>query len=303
MIMSLAPTASAGRRKPAKPDERSAARLFLRSLAAELSAGAVVLPSFPDVFVRIRAALADPDTGLTETLEIACAEPRLAERLLHAANSTALSHSRPPLTDLRAAIARLGTRAVQSAALAFAVEQVRLAPALRSISAPLKSLWEEGIAVAALCQAIARRTRLSPDDAFLTGLLHGIGRLYIMIRAVDRSPSLHGDPAFEEMIDRWHPTVGKAVLENWGFPRAISDAVALQGNFDPGVGEGTDLADVLIAGVALAPALRDPEMRLVATEGIPSFGRLALTAEDCAAITTHAGYQLGALNDALGLES
>jgi hypothetical protein len=52
--------------------------------------------------------------------------------------------------------------------------------------------------------------------------------------------------------------------------------------------------------VALAPALRDPETRLVGMEGIPSFGRLGLTAEDCAALVTHVEYQLGALNDTLG---
>jgi HD-like signal output (HDOD) protein len=300
MIVSDSPRASAGRRRPAKPQERSAARLFLRSLAAELSEGAVILPSFPDVVVRIRAALADPDAGLTATLEIASAEPRLAERLLHAANSTALCQLGPPLTDLRAAITRLGARAVQSVALAFAIEQLRLAPAQRSISRQLNSLWEEGISVAALCQAIARRSRSSPDEAFLTGLLHGIGRLYIMIRAADRSPSLNGDPAFEALADRWHPTVGKSVLENWGFSRAMSDAVGLQADYDGGTGHPADLADVLIAGVTLAPALRDPEARLVGIEGIPSFARLGLTAEDCAAIVTHAEYQRGALIDALG---
>jgi HD-like signal output (HDOD) protein len=300
MIVSDAATASAGRRRPVKPEERSAARLFLRSLAAELSAGAVILPSFPDVVLRIRAALADPHAGLTETLEIACAEPRLAERLLHAANCTALCQSGHPLTDLRAAITRLGARAVQSAALAFAVEQVRRAPALRSISRQLNSLWQEGIFVAALCQAIARRTRSNPDEAFLTGLLHGIGRLYLMIRAADRSPSLNGDPAFEELADRRHPTVGKAVLENWGFSQAMSDAVGLQADCDGGTGDVADLADVLIGGVTLAPALRDPETRLTGLEAIPSFGRLGLTAEDCAAIVTHVEYQLGALNDTLG---
>lgn len=300
MIVSDAPTASAGRRRPVKPEGRSSARLFLRGLAAELSAGAVILPSFPDVVVRIRTALADPDTGLTETLEIASAEPRLAERLLHAANSTALCHLGPPLTDLRAAITRLGARAVQSAALAFAIEQVRLAPALRPISQRLSSLWEEGICVAALCQAIARRTRSSPDEAFLTGLLHGIGRLYIMIRAADQSPSLNGDPAFEELADHRHPIIGKAVLENWGFSRTMFDAVALQGDYDPGTGDAADLADVLIAGVTLAPALLGPETRLASMEGIPSFGRLGMTVEDCAAMVTHVEYQLGALHEALG---
>jgi hypothetical protein len=80
----------------------------------------------------------------------------------------------------------------------------------------------------------------------------------------------------------------------------MSDAVGLQADRDGGTGHPADLADVLIAAVALAPALRDPETALVGMEGIPSFGRLGLTAEDCAAIVTHVEYQLGALNDALG---
>lgn len=73
--------------------------------------------------------------------------------------------------------------------MAFAVQQMRLAPALRSISKPLNVLWEESISVASICQVIARRTSVNPDEAFLTGLLHGIGRLYIMVRAV----GLQGD--------------------------------------------------------------------------------------------------------------
>lgn len=36
--------------------------------------------------------------------------------------------------------------------------------------------------MASISQVVARRTQISPDEAFLTGLLHGIGRLYIMVR-------------------------------------------------------------------------------------------------------------------------
>jgi HD-like signal output (HDOD) protein len=273
----------AGLRRPATSAERNAALLFLRGLAMELSEGAVHIPSFPDALVRIRAALADPDGGQAEILEIVGAEPELALRVLQAANSPALFNSGIPLTDLRSAIARAGHRAVQSAAMAFAVQQVRLAPALRSISKPVDIWWEESISVATLCQAIARRTHSSPDEAFVTGLLHGIGRLYIMIRAADSSIPLNGDPAFEALVDRWHPAIGEVVLENWGFART-----------------GADLADVLIAGVALAPALLLPGNKIVDIGGIPAFGRLGLTSEDCAAMVTHAEFQLGAMHDELG---
>jgi HD-like signal output (HDOD) protein len=282
------------------PDDRVAALAFLHNLAAEVSGGTVNLPSFPDVVIRIRKALADPDAKLTQTVKIIGAEPRLAARLLQAANSAAFNPSGKPLTDLRAAVTRLGYRGVQSFAMAFAVQQMRLAPALRSIAKPLNVLWEESISVACISQVIARRTTVNPDEAFLTGLLHGIGRLYIMVRAVGKSNAFQGDHSFADMVDGWHPAIGKAVLENWGFAEPMSEAVGLQGDSDHGGRAEADLTDVLIAGVALTAVLREPGPRSVDMDGIHSFRRLALTPQDCSDILKHAEYQLGSLHATLG---
>jgi HD-like signal output (HDOD) protein len=282
------------------PDEHAAALQFLQQLAAEISGGTVNLPCFPDVVMRIRKALADPDARLTETVRIVGAEPRLAARLLQAANSAAFNHSGKPVADLRAAITRLGHRAVQSSSMAFAVRQLRLAPALRSIATPLNILWEESISVASICQVVARRTRVNPDEAFLTGLLHGIGRLYIMVRAVGKSNKFQASASFMDMVQGWHPAIGKAVLENWGFAEAMSEAVGLQGDYDHGGKFEADLTDVLVVSVVLARVLRRPGPRTVAMDGIHSFRRLALTAQDCAAILKHAEYQLGSLHATLG---
>jgi HD-like signal output (HDOD) protein len=204
------------------------------------------------------------------------------------------------LKDLRAAITRLGHRAVQSSAMAFAVQQLRQAPALRSIANSLHALWEESIAVASICQVLARRTSVGPDEAFLTGLLHGIGRLYIMVRAVGKSKDLLADQGFLAMVDGWHAAIGKAVLENWGFTEAMSEAVGLQGEYDLGRKSAADLADVLVVGVELALMLRQPARRTLAKDEIPSFQRLRLTAQDCADIFKHTEHQLGSLRDTLG---
>jgi HD-like signal output (HDOD) protein len=282
------------------PEDRAAALLFLRNLAAELSTATVNAPGFPDVVARIRKALADRASGSTETLRIVGAEPRLAARLLQAANAVSLSYSGNSFTDLRAAIARLGPRAVQSSAMAFAVQQLRLAPALRSISGPVSLLWKNSIAVACISQILARRTRINPDEAFLTGLLHDVGRLYIMIRAVDSSTTWCGEPPFMDMIDDWHPVIGKSMLQQWGFADALCEAVGLQGDYQRGAESEPELTDVLIAGAALARSLREPEPRSLDMIGIPAFHRLHLTAEDCAAILKHAEYQFGSLHDVLG---
>jgi hypothetical protein len=117
-------------------EERASALAFLGNLATEVSKGTVNLPCFPDVVMRIRKALSEPDVSLTEIVKIVGTEPRLAARLLQAANSAAFNPAGKHLTDLRAAITRLGHRPVQSAAMSFAVKQLRLAPALRAISKP-----------------------------------------------------------------------------------------------------------------------------------------------------------------------
>jgi HD-like signal output (HDOD) protein len=177
---------------------------------------------------------------------------------------------------------------------------LRLAPALRSIAKPLNILWEESISVASICQVIARRTHVNPDEAFLTGLLHGIGRLYVMVRAVGKSNNFQASESFTEMVEGWHPAIGKAVLENWGFAEAMSEAVGQQGDYNHGGKSEADLTDVLVVSVVLALVLRQPGPRTVDMDGIHSFRRLALTVQDCAAILKHAEYQLGSLHATLG---
>ena len=284
----------------ASVDERASALAFLGSLATEVSKGTVSLPCFPDVVMRIRKALAEPDVSLTEIVKIVGTEPRLAARLLQAANSAAFNPAGKHLTDLRTAITRLGHRPVQSAAMSYAVKQLRLAPALRTISKPLNILWEKSITVAAICQVVARRTRVSPEEAFLTGLLHGIGRLYIMVRSVGQSDKLYLDPSFVDMIASWHPAIGKAVLENWGFDGHMSEAVGDQDDYDHSGKNEPDLTDIIVVAVALARVLREPGPRSVDTDAVKSFARLRLTAQNCADILRHAEHQLGSLHAALG---
>jgi HD-like signal output (HDOD) protein len=281
-------------------DERACALAFLGSLASEVSNGTVNLPSFPEVVMRIRRALAQPNVTLAEIVKLVGTEPRLAARLLQVANSAAFNPSGKHLTDLPGSITRLGHRQVQSAVMAFAVKQLRLAPALRSISKPLNVLWEQSISVAAICQVVARRTKFSADEAFLTGLLHGIGRLYIMVRSVGTAGNLHQDPSFRDMIAGWHPAIGKAVLQNWGFDDAMCEAVGDQDDHERGGRSEPDLTDVLVVSVVLANILHKSAPQSVETRGVNSFARLHMNSPECAAVLRHAGYQLGSLHAALG---
>ena len=285
---------------------RGTALDFLRLLATEVSKGTVDLPCFPDVVVRIRDALADPNATIDRTVAIVGNEPRLAARLLQTANSAAFNLSGKPLTDLRSAVTRLGQQLVQSAAVAYAVQQMKHAESLRSIAKPLDELWRECISVASVCQAMARHTKVSPDEAFLTGLLHGIGRLYIMVRAVGHTAQFGSDQALLDLIADWHGPIGKAVLENWGFAEQMCNAVGEQDDHERRWIHDSELSDILVASVVLAgtfdspAALDNSAPRTVAMDGISAFQHIGLTEHDCAVILTHAKQHLGLLQDALG---
>jgi HD-like signal output (HDOD) protein len=291
---SVAPTASS------TEQSRGGALAFLSSLAGELSGGAVELPCFPDVVIRIRQALDDPNIKPEQAVTIVGAEPRLAAKLLQTANSAAFNPSGRPLTDLRTAITRLGHQLVQSAAMAFAVQQMKDEASLRSVAAPLSVLWNESVAVASIAQVVARRTKIAPDEAFLAGLLHGIGRLYILVRSVEQGGKLGQDPAFMDIVSGWHASIGKAVLENWHFAPEISDAIGDQLDFERKRKNVAELTDVLMVSMALSDALQKPAPRVVEMDGINAFQTIGLSAAECTNILTHAEYALGSLRETLG---
>jgi HD-like signal output (HDOD) protein len=290
---------------PAQPgtaiaEARGTALEFLRTLASELSGGTVDLPCFPDVVIRVRTALDDPKTKSEKIVTLLGTEPRLAARLLQTANSAAFNTSGKPLVDLRTAVTRLGYQMVQSATMSYAVHQMKHAESLRAISKPLSELWSECIVVASVSQAVAARTKVSPDEAFLTGLLHGIGRLYIMARAVDGNGKYGNDQYLMSLVADWHPQIGKAVLENWNFAEEMSSAVGDQADHERKRKVGEELTDILVASVVLAQALPNPALLKSSMTEATAFANIGLSEVDCLVILNRAQHQIAALHEALG---
>jgi HD-like signal output (HDOD) protein len=279
--------------------ERAAALAFLQKLAAEVSEGSIDLPCFPDVVVRISTALADPNTTSEHVVTIVGAEPRLAARILQTANSAAFNSAGKPLTDLRSAITRLGHQMVHGTAMSYAMLQMKNEASLRSVAQPMTDLWNTSIAVASICRIVAKRTRVSVDEAFLTGLLHGIGNLYIMARAATQTAELGEGQSWLELLAGWQASIGKAVLESWGFAEEMCDAVGEQSDRERRWKHEAGLTDVLIAGIMLADALKSPEPRALAADGVNVFLTVGIKAEDCAAILAEAEQQIGLVHEAL----
>ena len=283
----------------ASPEERAAALEFLQRLAAEISKGEVDLPCFPNVVVRISETLMAPDTTPEQVVTVVGAEPRLAARILQTANSAAFNPAGKPVTELRSAITRVGQRLLQSIAISYAIQQMQHEDSLKSITQSLMELWDRSIAVASISQLVAERTKVHTDVAFLTGLLHGIGSLYIMARAVGQSAALENRQSWIDLLGGWQAPIGKAILENWGFSEEMCEAVADQRDHLRRWKHDATLTDVLIVSLVLADALQAPEPREVVMEGINAFASVGLNATDCQATLVRAERRIAVVHAAL----
>ncbi len=274
---------------------------FVKGLAAELSKGQVELPSVPDVVVRLQETLSDDNVSNETVVRVLGSEPVLAGKLMTMANSAALNSAGRRIADLRTAVARVGFNIVRSAALTFAIEQLRRAEKFRDIEAPLNELWMESVQVAALCNVIARRfTSLNGDSALLTGLLHNVGRIYILTRASDY-PSLAADPlTYKSIVRDWHSNVAKALLENWRVADEIAEAVAGYEDLDREARGPVQLTDVLSLAVLMERHRMGAEMSAPDANLTKALKRLQLQPRDCHTVLDESAEEIAALKTALG---
>jgi HD-like signal output (HDOD) protein len=272
---------------------------FIRSLAGELSGGHVDLPSFPEIALQVRRILSDPDTRMEQIVRVVGSEPALAARLLRIANSAAINRSGRSVTDLRTAIARIGHNMVRSASISFSMNQIRQGNKLASLAPHLNDLWERSTYVAAYAFVLARTcTRVNPDEAMLTGMMHGIGKLYILTRAVDHPELFVTESVLNDIINDWYPSIGKAILENWKFSEAMARAVGQEDFSRPDLDEPdlTDVVGIAIMMVAYGTDIAGLEASL---QELPAAKRLGMTESKTMAVMQDSAAEVTALSQAL----
>jgi HD-like signal output (HDOD) protein len=289
-------------KKSTAPAVNDVAFAFVQALASELSKGEVELPGYPAVVAGIQQVLNDEDVEIARVVTAIGSEPAIASQIVRMANSAALNPRRVPVADLRTAITRVGLNTVRTAAVSFAMGQLRNAPDLRGLERQVEDLWQRSVRVASLAQAIARRlTQLNADGAMLAGLLQGIGRLYILARA-SRHPALIADAqAYAHVVHTWHVQIATALIENWGFAPDIVEAVRNSEDLEQDVRGPLTLSDVLAVAALLADYAGTPETLRALVQASRPFQRLKLDFEACETFMTGTAEEVAQLREALSV--
>ena len=200
---------------------------ILKDLARDLSSGQVSFPTFINATLKIRRALDDPNVDADRMARIISSEPLLAAKLVQVANSVALGVPGMPVADVKGAILRVGYSNVHSIASAVAMAQLVVAKEMKPFLKRAEAVWRHSLEVAAIAYVLARKlTRINPDEALFAGLVHDVGRFYLLSKA-PHYPELTADPvALEAVLDEWHAPIGHAVLSTFGLSDAVLQAVA-----------------------------------------------------------------------------
>ena len=233
--------------------------LFLQRLAEDLNSKNITLPSFPDVVVKIRTALEDPTCSSERLAAVVRTDAVLVARLLMAANSAFHNRAGIDIVDLDLAISRLGFEVVRNTAIALAVEQIFAASKHENIKSAIEEIWHTSLSLASMSFVVARHSgKLNPDNAFLCGLLHQIGKLYILTHAQEY-PALMGNPeSLKSILEQWYASIGKSIVDAWGFP----DEIAASLDLEDGMQSNADAPPTLVDVVFTAQRLLDDALTL-----------------------------------------
>ena len=227
-------------------------------------------------------------------------EPALATRMLQLANSAALRRGPDPINDVGSAVNRLGREIVKSTVMSFAMRQMRESQKLKAAQPYLEATWQDGVNLAAVCFVLAKKfTKLSADEAMLIGLLHGVGKLYILSKA-EVYPELFEDKeSLTHLLTEWHAVIGGEILTSLQFDEEVATAVANYQDETYQHEGDVDFTDVLIVANVVAGLINDEENFEMQLTDIPASQYFATSGQDFFEILQESSEHIDSLKQAL----
>jgi HD-like signal output (HDOD) protein len=271
---------------------------FVRQLGEDLAKGEFDLPPFPDTALRVQRCVRDPDSSIQDLAAIVASEPALAARLMRMANSALVRRGPIEVTDINTAISRVGQDMVQNVAVSFAAREAFKCPPGAACADDLNALRQRSVKVAAFSYVVASHSRFQgkPDEAMLAGLLHSVGKLYIIMKASDHPELFTDRNALDTLVAQWHTGVARAIVDSWDFPESIAVGVDEQELVERDRIVQADLSDILFVS------------NMIVDEGPENAGefgdldalkRLRISAEDLATLLSENAEEIQSTIEAL----
>ncbi|HEY3380324.1 MAG TPA: HDOD domain-containing protein [Vicinamibacterales bacterium] len=183
------------------------------------------IPVLPTFAGRVIEMTSDPNVSLVQLANVIAKDQVLASRLLGLANS-AYCAPMQEITTISEAVIRIGTGPVRNLVFTVCFSSKMYDPSIYGEQG--RTLIEHGIGTAYMARIVADQAGESEDEAFLSGLLHDIGKLLILKLAFDYKRRTGTSIPADEVataIDQHHASFGGITLRRWGLPTSLDEPI------------------------------------------------------------------------------
>ncbi len=234
----------------------------------------LVLPSLPEVALKVRDTAEDPDATIKQLTDIISRDSALSARIIRVVNSPLL-RAPQEVRDLSMAVSRLGMNYTSNLAIGLAMEQMFQATS-DMIDKRMRQLWRLTGQVSAMATILARQTAVvGAEEALLAALVHRLGALPILTFAEERDDLILDNITLGQIIDQLHGHLGSIILERWDFSPQLSRVPRDYRKFDRSPAEA-DLTDIItVANLVVLKDSTSGWSRMDWTK-VSAFERLAL---------------------------
>lgn len=258
------------------------------------------LPALPQAVREVMQALQRDNVSVERSIHLIEQDQALAARTLRVANSAFYGMS-GRVGRIGDAVTLLGLRAVSGVLLA--VSYSNGLDTSRCTGFSFRSYWRHSMAAALAARLLAPRLRLDPDEGFVAGLLHDIGKLVLAAHfpaegaqaiALARSADVADVEAERATLGLTHAEIGAVLVRHWRFPSEVVQAVEHHGQpsaaSDPAA---RALAELIEVANAVAHALDLAEDPLDVVPPLDPALWLRLDLSDSAALALLSEVELG----------
>lgn len=263
------------------------------------------LPTLPHILLKLFESCSQDSVDLDEIAAIVSKDPSLSAKILKLVNSAYFGLPQK-VHEIKQAVVLVGTSGIKNMAICACVYEAFPKPK-KNGNFNLKVFWWHSLRCAFLSKKIASEMNTGQiDEAFVSGLLHDIGKVVLWVNFHTRYEALlenccdDGQRLIEEeaRLGATHCEVAAWILNRWNFQPAISDAACYHHERPVRIAQALPMTQIVYIANFLC---QDAEARM--NEGVILAQKiLGLSSDECDAFIEKSGQEAKDVADALGID-
>ncbi len=201
-----------------------AGKSLFEKLEELIESGYLDLPILSTVAAEVVALTSDEDCDSKKLADVIRRDQAMAGHFLRLANSAA-QRGRSQVVSLHQAMSRLGMMQVRQ--FAFVISCQNRVFRVSGREEEVRRLFKHSLATALYAQEIARIRRSNVEEAFLSGLLHDVGRPVLLQAVLDLTTTTpYSEDEIQVAANELHAYVGGELVREWNLADRLVEAIA-----------------------------------------------------------------------------